>query len=176
MATVRHPLPLHHAPCVTCNTGMARTVLRFWGHTDGPLPHSGCSHTVWTLQTPRSHLFIWCFVYQINVSSPNPKSLVAFSLSSLMVWLICFLLAVICRDRPKPTVPSLNHLLLSQWSHALLWPITVSHFPTQGLFYTRWTVDVKTSARILHSTCGRRAEHFSLVCFSHPPTLLKVVI
>ena len=57
--------------------GMAPGVLWFWGCTDG-VPHSGCSRTVWTLQTPWSHLFVWCFVNWINISSPNPNHLLPF--------------------------------------------------------------------------------------------------
>ena len=52
---------------------------------------------------------------------------------------------------------------------------SVSHFATRVFLYPRQPADVKTSAQFLHSMCGLRAKHFSLVCFCSVTTMaLKI--
>ena len=109
-----HPTLLHHVYCVTCSTGYGSrglTILKV--HRCAPPVFS-----LWTLQTPWSLLFVLGFVNWINVTSPNPKSLVTFFLSSLMIWLTIFtsLLDTQCSHRQlhigKGCAPFLANLFL----------------------------------------------------------------
>ena len=96
---------------------------QFWRRTDGS-PHSGCFCTVWTLQTPRSPRFVFLFVNWINVSSPNPKSFVVFSLSSAQVW----------RERDAPFTPEqATPVIVATWHRCR--PFTCLSL---WLFYMMW--------------------------------------